>query len=344
MNINEMHIVSDIKKKPIVFSAIQPSGTITIGNYVGAVRQWINMQHKFDCIYCIVDQHAMTIRPKPSELKKNILDILALFLACGIDYNKCIIFIQSHVPQHSQLSWILNCYTYYGELKRMIQFKNHLLKNNYNINVGLMNYPILMIADILLYQTNIVPVGIDQKQHLELCRTVARRFNSIYKQDIFTIPQCFFVDSGNLVMSLQKPQEKMSKSDINKNNLISLLEDPSWAAKKIKKACTDSNNPPKIIFDTVNKPGISNLIYILSGITNMSIGDIEDKFVDNKYDDFKNIVAEAVSIKLHNIQEKFFEFRRNEKLLFQIISEGALQASNRAQQTLIKLYDIIGFV
>ncbi|HGJ5873406.1 MULTISPECIES: tryptophan--tRNA ligase [Arsenophonus] len=330
-------------KKPIVFSGAQPSGELTIGNYIGALRQWVHMQDKYDCIYCIVDQHAITVRQDPKELRKRTLDTLALYLACGIDVKKSIIFVQSHVPQHAQLSWALNCYTYFGELSRMTQFKDKSTRHAENINAGLFDYPVLMAADILLYQTNQVPVGIDQKQHLELSRDIAQRFNSLYGE-IFTIPDPFIPEKGARVMSLQEPQKKMSKSDDNRNNVITLLENPKSAAKKIKRAVTDSDEPPQIYYDLENKPGISNLIDILSGITAISTSEIEKQFAGKMYGDLKNTVAEAVSDMLINIQSRFDEFRNNEKLLNDIMSEGASKAEARAQITLSKVYDAIGFI
>ncbi|HGJ5860457.1 MAG TPA: tryptophan--tRNA ligase [Arsenophonus nasoniae] len=330
-------------KKPTVFSGAQPSGELTIGNYIGALRQWVHMQDNYDCIYCIVDQHAITVRQDPKELRKRTLDTLALYLACGIDFKKSIIFVQSHVPQHTQLSWALNCYTYFGELSRMTQFKDKSTRHAENINAGLFDYPVLMAADILLYQTNQVPVGIDQKQHLELSRDIAQRFNSLYGE-IFTIPAPFIPEKGARVMSLQEPQKKMSKSDDNRNNVITLLENPKSAAKKIKRALTDSDEPPQVYYDSENKPGISNLIDILSGVTGTSTSQIEKQFAGKMYGDLKNTVAEAVSDMLINIQSRFDEFRNNEKLLNDIMSEGASKAEVRAQITLNKVYDAIGFI
>lgn len=241
-------------QKPIVFSGAQPSGELTIGNYMGALRQWVNMQDDYDCIYCIVNQHAITVRQDPSELKKRTLDTLALYLACGIDPKKSTIFVQSHVPQHSQLSWVLNCYAYFGELSRMTQFKDKSARHAENINAGLFDYPVLMAADILLYQANQIPVGGDQKQHLELSRDLALRFNALYG-DIFTVPEPFIPQGGSArVMSLQDPTKKMSKSDDNRNNVIALLEDPKSVAKKIKRAVTDSEEPPRVHYDLENKP------------------------------------------------------------------------------------------
>ncbi|RLR62621.1 tryptophan--tRNA ligase, partial [Pseudomonas aeruginosa] len=273
-------------KKPIVFSGAQPSGELTIGNYMGALRQWVQMQDDYDCIYCIVDQHAITVRQDPVQLKKRTLDTLALYLACGIDPEKSTIFVQSHVPQHAQLGWALNCYTYFGELSRMTQFKDKSARHAENINAGLFDYPVLMAADILIYQTNQVPVGIDQKQHLELSRDIAQRFNAIYG-DIFTVPDPFIPKGGARVMSLQDPTKKMSKSDDNRNNVIELLEDPKSAAKKIKRSLTDSEEPPRVIYDLENKAGVSNLLDILAGVTGKTIPELEAEFEGKMYGHLK---------------------------------------------------------
>ncbi|MBI6498823.1 tryptophan--tRNA ligase [Proteus mirabilis] len=330
-------------QKPIVFSGAQPSGELTIGNYMGALRQWVQMQDDYDCIYCIVDQHAITVRQDPTELRKRTLDTLALYLACGIDPEKSTIFVQSHVPQHAQLGWALNCYTYFGELSRMTQFKDKSARHAENINAGLFDYPVLMAADILLYQTNQVPVGIDQKQHLELSRDIAQRFNAIYG-DIFTVPDPFIPKGGARVMALQDPTKKMSKSDDNRNNVIALLEDPKAAAKKIKRAVTDSEEPPRVAYDLENKAGVSNLLDILAGVTGKTIPELEAEFEGKMYGHLKGAVAEAVSDMLTNIQERFNTFRNNEALLNKIMKEGADKAKARAQTTLDKVYEAIGFI
>ncbi|MFQ8717178.1 MAG: tryptophan--tRNA ligase, partial [Enterobacter hormaechei] len=251
--------------KPIFFSGAQPSGELTIGNYMGALRQWVSMQDDYHCIYCIVDLHAITARQDPEKLRKATLDTLALYLACGIDPEKSTIFVQSHVPEHAQLGWALNCYTYFGELSRMTQFKDKSARYSENINAGLFDYPVLMAADILLYQTNQVPVGEDQKQHLELSRDIAQRFNALYG-DVFKVPEPFIPKSGARVMSLLEPTKKMSKSDDNRNNVIGLLEDPKSVVKKLKRAVTDSDEPPVVRYDVQNKAGVSNLLDILSGV------------------------------------------------------------------------------
>ncbi|NKI75654.1 tryptophan--tRNA ligase [Dickeya sp. CFBP 2040] len=329
--------------KPIVFSGAQPSGELTIGNYMGALRQWVNMQDDFDCIYCIVDQHAITVRQEPQQLRKATLDTLALYLACGIDPQKSTIFVQSHVPEHAQLGWLLNCYTYFGELSRMTQFKDKSARYEENINAGLFDYPVLMAADILLYQTNQVPVGEDQKQHLELSRDIAQRFNAIYG-DIFRIPEPFIPKSGARVMSLLEPTRKMSKSDDNRNNVIGLLEDPKSVVKKIKRAVTDSDEPPVVRYDLQNKAGVSNLLDILSGVTGKSIPDLEKAFEGQMYGHLKGAVADAVSGMLSELQARYHRFRDDEAFLQQVMRDGAQKASARAQETLRKVYDVVGFV
>ncbi|WP_192456547.1 tryptophan--tRNA ligase [Musicola keenii] len=329
--------------KPIVFSGAQPSGELTIGNYMGALRQWVNMQDEFDCIYCIVDQHAITVRQDPQQLRKATLDTLALYLACGIDPQKSTIFVQSHVPEHAQLGWLLNCYTYFGELSRMTQFKDKSARYAENINAGLFDYPVLMAADILLYQTNQVPVGEDQKQHLELSRDVAQRFNAIYG-DIFKVPEPFIPKSGARVMSLLEPTKKMSKSDDNRNNVIGLLEDPKSVVKKIKRAVTDSDEPPVVRYDLENKPGVSNLLDILSAVTGQTVAELETAFEGQMYGHLKGAVADAVSGMLSELQERYYRFRNDEAFLQQVMRDGAAKASARAQETLRKVYDVVGFV
>lgn len=329
--------------KPIVFSGAQPSGELTIGNYMGALRQWVQMQDDFHCIYCIVDLHAITVRQDPAALRKATLDTLALYLACGIDPEKSTIFVQSHVPEHTQLSWILNCYTYFGELNRMTQFKDKSSRYEENINAGLFSYPVLMAADILLYQTTQVPVGEDQKQHLELSRDIASRFNALYG-DIFKVPEPFIPKSGARVMSLLEPTKKMSKSDDNRNNVIGLLEDPKSVVKKIKRAMTDSEDPPVIRYDIKEKAGVSNLLDILSGVTGKPVTALEQEFEGKMYGHLKGAVADAVSGMLTDLQERYHRFRNDEALLEQVMRDGAQKARAQAQETLKKVYDAVGFV
>ncbi|MCP1439295.1 tryptophanyl-tRNA synthetase [Erwinia persicina] len=329
--------------KPIVFSGAQPSGELTIGNYMGALRQWVSMQDDYNCIYCIVDLHAITVRQDPAALRKATLDTLALYLACGIDPQKSTIFVQSHVPEHTQLSWILNCYTYFGELSRMTQFKDKSARYEENINAGLFDYPVLMAADILLYQTTQVPVGEDQKQHLELSRDVAARFNALYG-DVFKVPEPFIPKSGARVMSLLEPTKKMSKSDDNRNNVIGLLEDPKSVVKKIKRAMTDGDEPPVVRYDVKNKAGVSNLLDILSGVTGTSIPDLEKQFEGQMYGHLKGAVADAVSGMLSELQESYHRYRNDEAFLEQVMRDGAVKARAQAQETLKKVYEAVGFV
>ena len=329
--------------KPIVFSGAQPSGELTIGNYMGALRQWVQMQDDFHCIYCIVDLHAITVRQDPTALRKATLDTLALYLACGIDPAKSTIFVQSHVPEHAQLSWVLNCYAYFGELSRMTQFKDKSARYSENITAGLFDYPVLMAADILLYQTNQVPVGEDQKQHLELSRDIAGRFNALYG-DVFKIPEPFIPKSGARVMSLLEPTKKMSKSDDNRNNVIGLLEDTKAVVKKIKRAVTDSAEPPVVRYDVKEKAGVSNLLDILSGVTGKSIPQLEQEFEGKMYGHLKGEVADAVSGMLTELQERYHRFRNDEAFLNQVMRDGATKARAQAQETLKKVYEAVGFV
>lgn len=329
--------------KPIVFSGVQPSGELTIGNYLGALRNWVKMQEDYECIFCVVDLHAITVRQDPIALRKATLDVLALYLACGIDPNKSTIFVQSHVPEHTQLGWVLNCYTYFGEMSRMTQFKDKSARYAENINVGLFDYPVLMAADILLYQAKSVPVGDDQKQHLEITRDIANRFNALYG-NIFTIPEIFIGKAGARIMSLQDPEKKMSKSDDNRNNVVTLLEDPKSVAKKIKRAVTDSDEPPVVRYDVQNKAGVSNLLDILSAVTDKPIAELEKEFEGKMYGHLKTAVADEVSTLLAGLQERFHQYRNDEALLDNILRQGAEKARAKAQETLAKVYEAVGFV
>ncbi|MGQ0286629.1 tryptophan--tRNA ligase [Pasteurellaceae bacterium 22721_9_1] len=330
--------------KPVVLSGVQPSGELTIGNYLGALRQWTKMQDDYECLFCIVDLHAITVRQDPATLRKATLDVLALYLACGIDPEKSTIFIQSHVPEHSQLAWILNCYTYFGEMGRMTQFKDKSSKHADNINVGLFTYPVLMAADILLYQAHQVPVGEDQRQHLEITRDIANRFNALYGEDQFVIPEAFIPKAGAKIMALQEPTKKMSKSDDNRNNVITLLEDPKSVEKKIKRAMTDSDEPPVVRYDVENKAGVSNLLEILSVISDKPISALEAEFEGKMYGHLKGAVAEEVVKMLTELQQRFHHYRNDEALLNRIAAEGARKARERAAKTLAKVYDAVGFV
>lgn len=329
--------------KPIVLSGCQPSGQLSIGNYIGALRQWVGMQDDNECLYMLVDQHAITVRQEPKELHKACLDGLALYIACGIDPAKSSIFIQSHVPEHSQLAWIMNCYAQMGELNRMTQFKDKSAKNISNINVGLFSYPALMAADILLYQANKVPVGEDQKQHLELTRDIATRFNNIHG-DVFTIPDPYIPEFGARVMSLQEPTKKMSKSDDNPNNFVGLLEAPKTISKKIKRAMTDSDEHARIYYDLAEKPGVSNLLSLLSCASNRSIDSLVPEYEGKMYGHLKTDVADAVVALLEPIQQRYTALRDDQTELNRIMQIGAEKARAKAAATLAKVYEAVGFV
>ena len=329
--------------KPIVLSGCQPSGSLTIGNYMGALRQWVEMQETHDCLYCIVDLHAITVRQEPKALCSAIYDGLAMYQAVGIDPNKSTMFIQSQVAEHAELSWILNCYTQMGELNRMTQFKDKSQKNTSNINVGLFSYPVLMAADILLYGPSHVPVGSDQKQHLELARDIATRFNNAYG-DTFIVPEPAIPTHGARIMSLQEPTKKMSKSDDNVKNFIGLLEEPKKVAKKIKRAVTDSDEQARIYYDTEEKAGVSNLLTLLSCTSGQSIEDLVPQYEGKMYGHLKGDVADAVVEFLTPLQARFHEFRGDQTQLNAIMKDGAQRASARAEITLTKVHKAIGLV
>ncbi|ALM92111.1 MULTISPECIES: tryptophan--tRNA ligase [Alteromonas] len=332
-----------MSNKPIVLSGCQPSGQLTLGNYMGALKQWVSMQDDHDCLYMLVDLHAITVRQDPKQLFEACLDGLALYLACGIDPEKSTLFVQSHVPQHAQLSWVLNCYTQMGELNRMTQFKDKSAKNENNINVGLYGYPVLMAADILMYQADKVPVGDDQKQHLELTRDIANRMNNLYG-DILRVPEPHIPEFGARIMSLQEPEKKMSKSDVNPNNFIGLLEDPKKITKKIKRAVTDSDEKANIYFNPQEKPGVSNLLTLLSLSTGKSIDELVPAYEDKMYGHLKGDVAEAVVGLLEPIQQRYADIRTNRDYLNDVMRNGAEKASARAEETLKKVYEAVGFI
>lgn len=335
--------MSNPTTKPIVLSGVQPSGELSIGNYIGALRQWEQMQDDYDCQYCIVDLHAITVRQQAEKLREATLDSLALCLAVGVSPEKSNLFIQSHVPEHAQLGWVLNCYAQMGELNRMTQFKDKSQRHAENINAGLFGYPVLMAADILLYQANQVPVGNDQKQHLELARDIAIRFNNLYGE-VFTVPEPYIPQVGARVMSLQDPTKKMSKSDDNRNNVIGLLEDPKSIAKKIKRAVTDSDEPPRVVFDIENKPGVANLMGLMSVATGKSFAEIEAEYADKMYGHLKTDTADAVVAMLEPVQARYKEYRADRGYLDQVMKTGAEKASARAADTLKKVYHAVGFV
>ena len=330
------------EKKKIVYSAIQPSGTITLGNYLGALKNWVVMQEEgtHNCIYTLADLHTITVRQEPAKMRKNVLDAYASILACGVDVEKSIFFIQSHVHQHAELAWILNCYTQFGELSRMTQFKDKSAKHADNINAGLFTYPCLMAADILLYQADLVPVGADQKQHIELARDIAGRFNSLYSPT-FTVPEGFIPKNGARVMSLQDPTKKMSKSDENVNACVSLLDSPDVILKKFKRAVTDSE--ARVAYGE-GKDGINNLMGIYSVVTGKTMEEIENEFAGKGYGDFKVAVGEAVIEELRPIREKYEKLINDKAYLEECYRKGAEVAERMAQRTIDKAMKKIGFI
>ncbi|MGF1721623.1 tryptophan--tRNA ligase [Vibrio kyushuensis] len=333
--------------KPIVLSGVQPSGELSIGNYLGALRQWQQMQDDYDCQYCVVDLHAVTVRQDPKALHEATLDALAICLAVGVDPKKSSLFVQSHVPEHAQLGWLLNCYTQMGELSRMTQFKDKSQRYANDINVGLFDYPVLMAADILLYGAHQVPVGSDQKQHLELARDIATRFNNIYSPEapIFTVPEPYIPTVNARVMSLQDATKKMSKSDDNRKNVITLLEDPKSILKKINKAQTDAETPPRIKSDWENKAGISNLMSLYSAATGKTFEEIEAQYQGvEMYGPFKKDVGQAIVAMLEPVQAEYKRIRDDRAYLDSVMKAGADKASERAAVTLKKAYEAVGFV
>ena len=331
------------EKKKIVLSCIQPTGTPTLGNYLGALKNWANMCDDYNCLYGVADLHSITVptfRENPGQLKKNTLELYALLLALGIDPEKNIVFVQSHVPTHAQLCWILNCYTQFGEASRMTQFKEKSQKHSDNITVGLFDYPILMAADILIYNADFVPIGADQKQHLEIARNICDRFNSIYG-DVLKMPEPFIGKAGAKITSLQDPLKKMSKSDDNPKSYISMLDEPNVIMKKIKSAVTDSEACVRF---AEGKDGINNLMTIYSCCTGKSYEEIEKEFDGRGYGDFKTAVGEAVVKELEPIQTKYKELINEKKYLEECMRNGADFATKLSQRTLDKVMKKVGFL
>lgn len=327
-----------VKKR--VLSCIQPSGLLTLGNYLGALKNWTEMQNDFDCIFAVADLHAITVRQEPAKFRSQIYSTYAVLLALGIDPKKNIVFIQSHVPEHTQLSWLLSCYTQFGEMSRMTQFKDKSLKHPDNVNVGLFSYPVLMAADILLYQSDLVPVGADQKQHLEIARDIAVRFNNIYG-DVFTVPDGYIPKSAARIRSLQDPSKKMSKSDDNVNAWIAILDDRDAVIRKFKRAVTDSESVVRMSED---KPGISNLISIYSAVTGKTAEEVEREFEGKGYGDFKLAVGETVADALAPIKQRHDEIIKDKKELERLYRNGAERAEYIARRTYLKAMKKIGFV
>ncbi|MDD7215916.1 MAG: tryptophan--tRNA ligase [Firmicutes bacterium] len=320
-----------------VFSGVQPTGNIHLGNYLGALKQFVELQDDHECIYCIVDMHAITVPQDPKELREHILDVAALYLAVGVDPKKSIVFVQSDVPGHAELSWVLTCNSYTGELSRMTQFKDKS-KNKESAPTGLFSYPVLMAADILLYDTDIVPVGNDQKQHIELCRDIATRINNKYKKT-FVVPEGRFLKEGARIMALDDPTKKMSKSAENIHSRISLLDEPSKIKKSIMKATTDSDGVVR--FDAENKPGISNLLNIYSVLSGMTIPELETRYEGKGYGDFKKDLVDVVVEALAPIKKNYEEIRHSEELI-KILKDGAVRADAIAQKTMKRVKDNFG--
>lgn len=329
-----------LNDKLVSFSGVQPSGNLTIGNYLGAIRNFPTYTEKYSCFYCVVDMHAITVRQVPAELRRRTYETLALYMACGLDHEKNTLYVQSQVTAHAELAWILNCFTMFGELSRMTQFKDKSAKNANNINAGLFTYPTLMAADILLYQTDIVPIGIDQKQHVELARNIAERFNQLYP-NTFTIPEPVMPASGMKIMSLSEPTKKMSKSDENINSVVYILDDRDTIIRKFKRAVTDSDST---IQYGEGRDGINNLISIYSCFTGKNTSEIEREFDGRGYGDFKLAVGEVCADSLKPVQDKYRELLADKSFLEQVMKNGAENATYAARKTLSKVKRKLGFV
>lgn len=327
-----------MEDKKMLFSGIQPTGIVTIGNYIGAIRNFKELQDDYNCVFSIVDLHSLTVRQEPKDLRNNTLGLLATYLACGIDPQKSVVFVQSHVPAHAELCWVLNTVSYPGELSRMTQFKDKSAKHADNVNMGLMDYPVLMAADILLYQTELVPIGADQKQHLELSRDLAIRFNNRYGET-FKVPEGYFPKQGARVMSLAEPTRKMSKSEENANAFISLEDDADTIVRKFKRAVTDSDNR---VVASPDKPGITNLLTIYSVFTGKTVEEAEREFEGKGYGDFKLAVGEAVAEGLRPIREERARLLKDKSYLNSVVNDGAERAARLAYRTLNKVYRKIG--
>ncbi len=331
--------MEEIQKKRVL-SCIQPSGMLTLGNYLGALKSWVKMQEDFECVYAVADLHAITVRQEPAKFRAQIYSTCALLLALGLDPEKNILFVQSHIPEHSQLSWLLSCYTQFGEMSRMTQFKDKSAKHADNVNVGLFSYPVLMAADILLYKPDFVPVGADQKQHLEIARDIASRFNNVYGE-VFKLPEPYIPKTGARIMSLQDPEKKMSKSDDNANGYVAILDDRDTIIRKFKRAVTDSESCVRLSED---KKGVSNLIGIYSCVTGKTPEEIEREFEGKGYGEFKLAVGEAVADELAPIKENYEKIIADKAEIERIFSLGDERAERIARKTYFKAMKKVGFV
>jgi len=330
--------MSDVKKT-IVYSGVQPSGNLTIGNYLGAIKNFSVFSENCDCYYCVVDLHSVTVKQVPADLRRRTYETLAIYMACGLDPQKNTLYVQSHVHEHAELGWLLGCNTMFGELSRMTQFKDKSRKHAQNINAGLFTYPVLMAADILLYQTDIVPIGIDQKQHLELARDIAVRFNTTYS-DTFTVPEAYMAKNGAKIMSLAEPTQKMSKSDENANAVVYILDSKDDIIRKFRRAVTDSGSE---IIRGDDKPGINNLITIYSVLSGKTPEEVEKEFAGRGYGDFKTAVGELCADSLKPVQDEYFRLMADKKYLESVMKEGAEKASYAARRTLSKVKRKMGF-
>jgi tryptophanyl-tRNA synthetase len=331
------------ERKKVMLSGIKPSGDLTLGSYLGPLHHWPEMIEEYDCYYFMADLHAITVRQNPADLRRRTLEQLAQYIACGLDPEKCTLFIQSHVHQHAELGWVLNCYAMFGELSRMTQFKDKSAKNADNINGGLFTYPSLMAADILLYQPDFVPVGEDQKQHVELARNIVQRFNGVYGE-VFRMPEPYIPKVGARIMSLTNPAAKMSKSDNGDTGRVTLMDDPSVIMKQFKRAITDSDTERCVRYDKENKPGVANLMTIYSSATGKSFDEIEKEFDGQGYGKFKPAVGEAVVEMLRPIQEEAKRIMADKAYLEGVYRTGAEKAEYIASKTLRKVYKKVGFL
>ena len=327
--------------KKVIFSGIQPSGALHLGNYLGALRNWVALQDEYNCVYCVVDEHAITVRQDPAALRRQTIELFAQLVACGIDPEKSILFIQSHVPAHAELAWVLNCYTMFGELSRMTQFKDKSAKHADNVNAGLFTYPSLMAADIMLYQADLVPVGEDQKQHVELTRNIVQRFNGIYG-DVFTMPDAYIPKVGARVMSLNQPDTKMSKSI--PEGCVYLMDSPDDIMRKFKRAITDSDTEHCVRYDRANKPGVATLIDIYAAVTGKTYEQIEVEFEGKGYGAFKPAVGEVVVELLRPVREETVRLLGDKAYLEGLYRAGAEKAASVAQRTLRKVHKKVGFI
>ncbi len=326
-------------ERKTLYSAVQPSGNLTIGNYVGAIRNWIPLQDDYDCFLAMADMHAITVRQEPALLRRRTVELASLYLACGIDPEKCTLYVQSQVPQHAELTWVLNSLTYVGEMERMTQFKDKSRKHADNINMGLMDYPVLMAADILLYQTDLVPVGADQKQHLEIARDIALRFNNRYGET-FRIPEPHIMKEGAKISSLQEPEKKMSKSDENPNASVYLSDDRDTVIRKFKRAVTDSGNEIRY---SEEKKGVSNLLSIYAAFKNCTVAEAEKEFEGKGYGDFKLAVGETVADALAPVQKEQKRLLDDKEYVASVLKAGQERAFKSARKTLSKVYRKVGF-